>query len=190
MTPGKRAEYWGANLRLLAVLLTIWFVVSFGFGILFVEPLNKIMLGGYPLGFWFAQQGSIYVFVALIFIYALAMNKLDQKFDVDEDSSGSAPLQAVSAAGLGASAAAGPSKNAQYWAENLRLLAILLTIWFVVSFGFGIILVEPLNAIMLGGYPLGFWFAQQGSIYVFVALIFIYATMMNHLDKKYDFGEE
>jgi putative solute:sodium symporter small subunit len=191
MTPAKRAEYWGANLRLLAILLTIWFVVSFGFGILFVEPLNKIMLGGYPLGFWFAQQGSIYIFVALIFIYALSMNRLDQKFDVDEDSASPAPVHAAHIGGAAAAAGhAGANKAAQYWSENLRLLAILLTIWFVVSFGFGIILVEPLNAIMLGGYPLGFWFAQQGSIYVFVVLIFIYATMMNGLDKKYDFGEE
>jgi putative solute:sodium symporter small subunit len=85
MTPDKRAEYWGANLRLLVILLAIWFIVSFGFGILLVEPLNVYMLGGYPLGFWFAQQGSIYVFVALIFIYATAMNNLDRKFDVGEE---------------------------------------------------------------------------------------------------------
>jgi putative solute:sodium symporter small subunit len=85
MTPDKRAEYWGANLRLLVILLIIWFIVSFGFGILLFEPLNVYMLGGYPLGFWFAQQGSIYVFVALIFIYATAMNSLDRKFDVGEE---------------------------------------------------------------------------------------------------------
>ncbi len=85
MTPDKRAEYWGANLRLLVILLVIWFTVSFGFGILLVEPLNVYTLGGYPLGFWFAQQGSIYVFVALIFIYATAMNSLDRKFDVGEE---------------------------------------------------------------------------------------------------------
>ncbi len=85
MTPDKRAEYWSANLRLLAVLLFIWFIVSFGFGILLVEPLNAFYLGGYPLGFWFAQQGSIYVFVVLIFVYALSMNRLDQKFDVGEE---------------------------------------------------------------------------------------------------------
>ncbi|MBK1644690.1 hypothetical protein CKO25_08505 [Thiocapsa imhoffii] len=85
MTPEKRADYWSANLLLLMVLLIIWFVVSFGFGILLVEPLNAFHLGGYPLGFWFAQQGSIYVFVALIFIYAAAMNKLDIKFDVGEE---------------------------------------------------------------------------------------------------------
>lgn len=85
MTPDKRQQYWSANLRLLAILLTIWFIVSFGFGILLVEPLNAFMLGGYPLGFWFAQQGSIYIFVILIFIYATSMNKLDEKFDVGEE---------------------------------------------------------------------------------------------------------
>ncbi len=84
MTPEKRKEYWKSNLRLLAVLLTIWFVVSYGFSILLVEPLNQFYLGGYPLGFWFAQQGSIYVFVAIIFVYAAMMNKLDEKFDVGE----------------------------------------------------------------------------------------------------------
>ncbi|KXX63572.1 DUF4212 domain-containing protein [Marichromatium gracile] len=85
MTPEKRAEYWRANLRLLVVLLTIWFVVSYGFGIILVEPLNAISLGGYKLGFWFAQQGSIYTFVVLIFVYAANMNRLDKKFDVGEE---------------------------------------------------------------------------------------------------------
>ena len=65
-------------------LLIIWFVVSFGFGILLVEPLNEIRLGGYKLGFWFAQQGSIYVFVVLIFYYTYKMGKLDRKYDVHE----------------------------------------------------------------------------------------------------------
>jgi putative solute:sodium symporter small subunit len=190
MTPGKRAEYWSANLRLLTILLTIWFIVSFGFGILLVEPLNTIMLGGYPLGFWFAQQGSIYIFVALIFFYAISMNKLDIKFDVGEDSEGDTPYHAGGQGVQSVHSPAQPTTRAQYWSENLRLLAILLTIWFVVSFGFGILLVEPLNTFMLGGYPLGFWFAQQGSIYIFVALIFFYAISMNKLDKKYDFGEE
>jgi putative solute:sodium symporter small subunit len=82
----------------------------------------------------------------------------------------STPYQAGSHGTEPEHAHAQPSKAAQYWSENLRLLAILLTIWFVVSFGFGILLVEPLNAIMLGGYPLGFWFAQQGSIYIFVVV--------------------
>lgn len=85
MTPDKRADYWKANLRYLLVLLLIWFVVSYGFGILLVQPLNTIHLGGYPLGFWFAQQGSIYVFVALIFIYAALMNRLDKEYEVEED---------------------------------------------------------------------------------------------------------
>ena len=65
--------------------IAIWFIVSFGFGILLAEPLNSIRLGGYKLGFWFAQQGSIYTFVALIFFYAYRMNILDRKFDVHED---------------------------------------------------------------------------------------------------------
>lgn len=199
MTPDKRADYWQANLRLLAVLLTIWFIVSYGFGILLVEPLNAISLGGYPLGFWFAQQGSIYLFVVLIFVYAAMMNRLDQKFDVDEDGgSGLAPSSRPLPVTPGAQpthersdAPAAPAESrAEYWKANLRLLAILLTIWFIVSYGFGIILVEPLNAISLGGYPLGFWFAQQGSIYIFVALIFIYAAMMNRLDRKFDVSED
>ncbi|EIJ35740.1 DUF4212 domain-containing protein [Thiothrix nivea] len=77
--------YWAANVRLLILCLVIWFVVSFGAGILFAGPLNGIHLGGYKLGFWFAQQGSIYVFVALIFFYAWRMGKLDREFDVHED---------------------------------------------------------------------------------------------------------
>jgi len=71
-------EYWMANIRLVIICIAIWFVVSFGFGILLAEPLNGIRLGGYKLGFWFAQQGSIYTFVALIFFYAYRMNILDQ----------------------------------------------------------------------------------------------------------------
>ena len=78
-------SYWKANLRLVAVLLVIWFVVSYLFGIVLVEPLNNIQLGGYKLGFWFAQQGSIYVFVALIFFYANRMGKLDRDHGVEED---------------------------------------------------------------------------------------------------------
>jgi len=81
-------------------------------------------------------------------------------------------------------------KAKAYWSENLRLMLILLAIWFVVSFGFGILLVEPLNAIRMGGFKLGFWFAQQGSIYVFVILIFVYVALMNKLDKKYGVSEE
>lgn len=82
---GSAAEYWKANLRLLVGCLIVWFVVSYGFGIILVEPLNAIKLGGYPLGFWFAQQGSIYTFVALIFFYAWKMGQLDRKFDVHEE---------------------------------------------------------------------------------------------------------
>ncbi len=85
MSNKSMAEYWKANLRLLTLCLVIWFVASFGFGILLAEPLNSIMLGGYPLGFWFAQQGSIYVFLVLIFFYAWRMGKIDREYDVHED---------------------------------------------------------------------------------------------------------
>ncbi|MEV6815094.1 DUF4212 domain-containing protein [Micromonospora sp. NPDC051296] len=81
---GWRKEYWSRNLRLMVILLAIWFTVSFGFGILLVEPLNKIVIAGFPLGFWFAQQGSIYVFVILILVYAKMMDRLDNQFGVDE----------------------------------------------------------------------------------------------------------
>lgn len=84
MTPENRSAYWKSNIRLVSILLIIWFIVSYGLGILLAEPLNQFHLGGYPLGFWFAQQGSIYVFMVLIFVYAAQMNRLDKKFDVDE----------------------------------------------------------------------------------------------------------
>ena len=77
--------YWKATLGLLAKILVIWFLVSFGAGILFAPLLDKISLGGYPLGFWFAQQGSIYVFIGLIFWYAKKMGEIDRRFDVHED---------------------------------------------------------------------------------------------------------
>ncbi|MAG33974.1 MAG: hypothetical protein CL908_24100 [Deltaproteobacteria bacterium] len=80
---GNRLAYWRANLRVMAILLTIWFIGSYGLGILFVEPLNRFSLGGFPLGFWFAQQGSIYVFVALVLIYARWMDRIDARFGVD-----------------------------------------------------------------------------------------------------------
>jgi len=80
-----RSDYWSANLKLVGLCLAIWFVVSFLFGIILLEPLNQFSLGGYPLGFWFATQGSIYVFVALIFFYAWRMNKLDEKFSLNEE---------------------------------------------------------------------------------------------------------
>ena len=72
-------NYWKTNLKYLGVLLSIWFLVSFGFGILFVDFMNQFQIGGFKLGFWFAQQGSIYVFVLLIFIYVFLMNRLDDK---------------------------------------------------------------------------------------------------------------
>jgi putative solute:sodium symporter small subunit len=81
----SRQNYWKRNLRLVGWCLAVWFAVSYGFGIVLVEPLNAISLGGYKLGFWFAQQGSIYVFVAIIFFYAWRMNRLDREFDVHED---------------------------------------------------------------------------------------------------------
>lgn len=77
--------YWQATLALLARVLVIWFLVSFGAGILFADWLNNFHLGGYPVGFWFAQQGSIYVFIALIFYYAKKMGDIDRRFDVHED---------------------------------------------------------------------------------------------------------
>ncbi|MBF0256207.1 MAG: DUF4212 domain-containing protein [Gammaproteobacteria bacterium] len=85
MNETNRSDYWRANVRLVLILLVIWFAVSFGFGILLVEPLNAIQIGGYKLGFWFAQQGSIYTFLVLIFVYAARMNTLDKKFNVQED---------------------------------------------------------------------------------------------------------
>ena len=78
-------EYWSRNLSLMVKLLVIGFVVSYGFGIILVDVLNQIQIGGYKLGFWFAQQGSIYVFVGLIFYYAKKMGDLDREFGVDED---------------------------------------------------------------------------------------------------------
>jgi len=77
-------KYWKQNIRYLAILLSIWFLVSYGAGVLWVDALNHIRLGGFKLGFWFAQQGSIYVFVVLIFVYVYLMNRLDAQYDVDE----------------------------------------------------------------------------------------------------------
>ncbi len=79
------AAYWKANIRLVIWCLVVWFVVSFGFGILLVDLLSKVSIGGYKLGFWFAQQGSIYVFVGLIFFYSIRMNKIDKEFNVHEE---------------------------------------------------------------------------------------------------------
>lgn len=80
----NKLQYWKKNISYLTILLTLWFIVSFGCGILFVPELNKIRLGGFKLGFWFAQQGAIYVFVIIIFVYVFLMNKLDKEFDLDE----------------------------------------------------------------------------------------------------------
>jgi putative solute:sodium symporter small subunit len=80
----RRRQYWQANRRLIGVLLTVWAAVSYGCGIVFVEPLNLFSIGHLPLGFWFAQQGSIYVFVVLIFVYAFGMDRLDRKYGVKE----------------------------------------------------------------------------------------------------------
>ncbi|HFA48018.1 MAG TPA: DUF4212 domain-containing protein [Bacteroidetes bacterium] len=84
MSTSKHRTYWKKNLRYLAILLVVWFAVSFGCGILFADQLNHIRIGGFKLGFWFAQQGAIYVFVALIFIYIFWMNKLDKEYGVEE----------------------------------------------------------------------------------------------------------
>lgn len=79
-----KEAYWKTNLKYLFILLAIWFIVSYGFGIILADPLNKYNVGGFPLGFWFAQQGAIYVFVILIFIYVYLMNRLDKKYGMDE----------------------------------------------------------------------------------------------------------
>ena len=79
-----KQQYWRANLRIVAGCLAVWFVVSFGFGILLSDLLDRIELFGVGLGFWFAQQGSIFVFIAVIFFYAWRMNRLDREHDVDE----------------------------------------------------------------------------------------------------------
>lgn len=84
MTKTNLKEYWKENLKYLVYLLSIWFIVSYGCGILFVEELNSIRLGGFKLGFWFAQQGAIYVFVLLIYVYIRLMSKLDKKYGLHE----------------------------------------------------------------------------------------------------------
>lgn len=83
-----------------------------------------------------------------------------------------------------------PDAAQAYWQENLRLMLILLAIWFFISFGCGILFVEQLNAIRFFGFPLGFWFAQQGSIFGFLGLIAFYVWKMNQLDRKHDFHED
>ena len=85
-----------------------------------------------------------------------------------------------------------PKTNRQqrkYWRENIRIIIILLSVWFVVAYGCSIFFIEQLNTIKIGRVGLGFWFAQQGSIYLFVGLVLVYALWMDHLDRKYDVGE-
>ena len=81
----KKLSYWGENLRLVAILLSVWFAISFGCGVLLVDYLNRFTLGGFKLGFWFAQQGSMYGFLVLIFVYVALMNRIDRKHGVRED---------------------------------------------------------------------------------------------------------
>jgi len=81
----RMKDYWRRNIKIVLSLMAIWFIVSFGFGILLVEQLNVIRMGGFKLGFWFAQQGSIFSFVILIFVYVYKMNQLDKEFDVNEE---------------------------------------------------------------------------------------------------------
>tara|TARA_B100001996_G_C18377034_1_gene483820 strand:+ start:216 stop:479 length:264 start_codon:yes stop_codon:yes gene_type:complete len=82
----KNKKYWNSNLKIVSMLLVIWFLTSFGFGILFSDFLDQIKIGGFKLGFWFAQQGSIYIFVILIFVYVYLMQKLDETISEEEDS--------------------------------------------------------------------------------------------------------
>lgn len=84
MTKNNAKAYWKENIKYVLILLFIWFLVSYGAGILFKETLNGIKVGGFKLGFWFAQQGAMYVFVVLIFVYVRLMNKLDKKYGYDE----------------------------------------------------------------------------------------------------------
>ena len=83
MENSRIKNYWKTNLKYLGILLSVWFLVSFGFGILLVDFMNQFQIGGFKLGFWFAQQGSIYVFTILIFVYIRLMNKLDKKYNLD-----------------------------------------------------------------------------------------------------------
>ncbi|NND24633.1 MAG: DUF4212 domain-containing protein [Flavobacteriaceae bacterium] len=84
ITKNKAKAYWKENIKYVLILLSIWFLVSYGAAILFKDTLNTIKIGGFKLGFWFAQQGAMYVFVLLIFVYVRLMNKLDKKYGYDE----------------------------------------------------------------------------------------------------------
>lgn len=86
-TAKPEKAYWSENIRLLSMLMVIWFAVSFGAGILFRDWLDQFSLGGYPLGFWFAQQGSIYIFIGLIYFYSWKIHKIEKKYHVDDDHS-------------------------------------------------------------------------------------------------------
>lgn len=80
----NKKAYWSANIKLLSILMSIWFIISFGAGIIFRPFLDQFMLGGYPLGFWFAQQGSIYGFILLILVYIIRMRKIERQYDLDD----------------------------------------------------------------------------------------------------------
>ena len=95
----EAARYWRTNMKLVGLLLVVWFVVSYGAGIIFVEPLNEVQLGGFPLGFWFAQQGSILVFIVLILIYCLKMDRIDAAFGAGDDATSPEPPSEDSAGG-------------------------------------------------------------------------------------------
>lgn len=84
MTTESNQKYWKANLKILAILLFFWFFISFGLGIIFAKPLNEIKIGGFPLGFWFAQQGAIIGFIIIIAVYIRYMNKLDEKYNLKD----------------------------------------------------------------------------------------------------------
>ena len=84
MNQEQTKEYWRRNIRIVMIMLVIWFLVSYGAGLIFAPALNRIEIAGFRLGFWFAQQGAIYIFVAMVFVYAALMNRLDKEFDVHE----------------------------------------------------------------------------------------------------------
>ena len=90
----RSAGYWRANMRLQLMLLAVWALFGYVLSIIFAEPLNDVSIGGFPLGFWFAQQGAIYVFVILIFIYAFTMDRVDHEYGVQEDELGGARKRA------------------------------------------------------------------------------------------------
>ena len=92
-TSETQGAYWRANIRLLVTLMVIWFVCSFGAGILFRDFLDQWSIGGYPLGFWFAQQGSIYVFIALIFFYSWKIHRIEKRYHLDDDDEVAAEME-------------------------------------------------------------------------------------------------